>query len=450
MRLLPEVDLLRQRAAVSQSYGRTEIIDFHTTGGAGRLAELFRLSGRPALTPFLSAVRELRGLRRHFGNLIRTAGSERSLADWLGQRTERELRGRGLGTEETGAIVSAVQSSGIAAETADFARALHSSEFAGEELERSARWIYQPWDGRVYKYVGPEAHRLLAFSRLLGLIPFATVQRLRTARVRSMGASVAASTLDLLVSLGAEDIAFADPGRLEPSNLPRMPGGMGSVAELGQAKAVALANLLYSRNPYGDYRALVAPLALGRGVPGSVSLDEFIRDADLVLEVIDQVELKVAVRERMAQIAPQVPILFLTDAGSDPSAGIERGAHQTVFGNEFSQGQRQQIRERSRRGRFEFCAAEYALVRGHVPAEAALQLLFAGLGLIPFWSQTAISSRESAALGAKLWLEAPTHGSAAARVAHAVDAPRSLLSPHAQQVTADFWSAFDLLMQRSS
>ena len=489
MRLFPEAGLLPGETAPLQSARLIEILDFHDAAGAARLRALWSTAppGRRALTPFLTAVREIRALRRHFGGLVRAAGGPDALPGWLADRTAHELRGRGLAPPQMQTILRAVHSTGILSETAAFAAALVSPDFSNEQLERNARWIHLPSSARVFKYVGVGAHRLLAFSRLLGLIRFDTVQRLRTARVRSMGASVAASTLDLLVALGSEDIAFADPGVLETSNLPRMPGGMGSVAALGRPKAIVLAELLYARNPYGTYRAIVAPLtvsggpaearvpkkgarprqsppmsALGlenRGArnsdeppaghrsesPASMELDEFLSDADMVLEVVDQVDLKVVARERMAKIGPHVPLLFLTDAGSDPSAGMELGIHGTVFGQRMGSEERAQLRARSRAGRFDFCAAEYALVRGHVPLEAALQLMFAGLGVIPFWSQTPISARESAALGTKLWLERALLKSDTPQVVHLGDAPTSLLGNDASRVPSGFWPAFDQL-----
>src|SRR6185369_2276160 len=56
---------------------------------------------------------------------------------------------------------------------------------------------------------------LLMISRCFGLIEFSRLRTLRKMKIRVLGASVAAATVELLASLGCEDITCIDPGILE-------------------------------------------------------------------------------------------------------------------------------------------------------------------------------------------------------------------------------------------
>ena len=148
-------------------------------------------------------------------------------------------------------------------------------------------------NGTQLFYIGAELSWLVNISRSLGLIPFQTLLKLRTTRVRVLGASVAASTIDLLASLGCEDISFVDDGLIDPSNIPRLP--MANVQNIGVAKSQALALRLLRRNPYGNFRAVI-----GKAVKSAeellseqdVTADAFIADADVIIEVVDDIQLK--------------------------------------------------------------------------------------------------------------------------------------------------------------
>lgn len=272
-----------------------------------------------------------------------------------------------------------------------------------EQLVTDAHWI---WDEQRSEYsliIGKELLWLLSISRCLGLISLKTLRMLKETRCVVAGASVAAMTVDLLVSLGCQSIYCVDPGVVEPSNTPRLPHG--NAQDWGASKAELLQQQLLRRNPYGDYscqQAKIITTEQERTEKSDVLLEEFLADADVLIEVVDQVEFKVFIHEYVLQKKPNVPLLFIADLGNEPIVKVLKGSDQGKLRQPF--GQDWSI-EKLNLNTLTQQQLAYVIVKDELPAEHALQFITSCVGILPFWSQTPIASRMSAALATTALLQ---------------------------------------------
>lgn len=248
--------------------------------------------------------------------------------------------------------------------------------------------------GRSIFYVGAELAWLLTVSRCLGLIPYQSLRKLRTSKIRVLGASVAASTVDLLASLGAEDIVCADAGLIDPTNIPRLP--MADLWNVGEPKSLELVRRLRRRHPYGSFRAVAENLT-----PATV--DAFLADADVIIEVIDNIPMKSYVQTVALGKKPGTPLIFIADLANQPVVKVVRadssGHVETPFGRVWTHEEREILEGVQTDPRL-IPKAAYLMVKESLPPEQELQFSFNVQGIMPFWSQTPIASRMSAAQAA--------------------------------------------------
>ncbi|MBI2020236.1 hypothetical protein HYS94_02340 [Candidatus Daviesbacteria bacterium] len=415
---LPQLNHLRQPPSSSDldpnSY-RPEIIDHHTSSGIDRLAGLISQCPLPeqniTIRPFLKGVDELISLdgffKRAFEDVDFT-GSDAiiQVRDQVAQRLIQASQGV---IEKSQIDILLTENTLVPDLTTLIQRVSQYS--VPEALEAESKWIWDPLDLTLTKFIGPDAKRTLSASRVLGLIPFDAINRIQTTRFRVLGASVAASTIDLLVALGAEDIVFVDGGLLDPSNEGKMLGDMADFRSNGESKAMILMHQMYKRNPYGSYLGYsgkVVTLDESKG-PYDKTIDELVKDADEVIEVVDSAHMKIYTRFYMQGQYPSTPIGFIADVGSQPFAGREVPSEGNFFHQNLSNEEKQRMEmllaETDKvRIATEGLRSVYQMVRRNFPPEHQLQFLLSSLGMIPFWSQTPISARESAATYAKIFI----------------------------------------------
>lgn len=257
---------------------------------------------------------------------------------------------------------------------------------APEKVVQDSSWV---WDEQLHQYtltIGEELFWLLSISRCIGLIPLSSLRELRNMRIKILGASVAAMTADLLVSLGCGYIECIDGAQIDPSNSPRLP--QGSCTDWGEPKASVLQQQLQRRNPYGKYTSHTAKVTVEEQADNSDSkilLSTYIQAADLLIEVVDDVKLKTQIHSYVCRNHPSLPLVFIADLGNAPVVKILR---EPLVESSHTPTQ-----------------AAYMMVKEHLPAEHALQFLSSCMGLLPFWSQTPIASRSSAALAVSAVLQ---------------------------------------------
>lgn len=295
-------------------------------------------------------------------------------------------------------------------------------------IDKRANWIWDPADGRLDYYIGPDEHRLLNKTRLLGLIPFDVIDNLRETKIVVLGASVAASTVDLLVSIGAENITIYDSGKLDPAVNQRMPGGMGSYKNCGESKAKALMKLSLDRNPYGRYLGIPGKVLLpGESVTSmhDENIDSAIHTADLVIEVVDNAATKTGIRFYMQEKYPQIPLLYIADLGSDPIAGMEFPEDKNWFNQRLNESEKENMLKP--KSPVEAAAAVYRMVDQDLQDDHRMQFLLSCLRFVPWWSQSPISSRESASTAAKLVIQMIEGENVFGKNIHLKNSPTSLI-----------------------
>lgn len=343
-----------------------------------------------SLAPFLSAVKEVAELRVMTKKIA--DGNE------LAKRVDNTL-----GKE----AAELLKKSAVADDLVWFSQQLLSVS-SPQQIVEEAHWIKDPQTHLFSLSIGPELQWLLTISRCLGLIKLETLRHLRQTKVRVLGASVAASAADLLASLGCEDISCVDPGLIELSNLPRLP--MAQVQNVGCPKSAALVQHLLRRHPYGKFRAVVGqavPNLTERGI-ADVTIDQFLADADVILEVTDDIQTKTYVQTVALQKKSGTPLLFIADLGVEPVVKVVRtdkdGKVSRPFGRSWTATERR-VLDAAVIDSTKAAPAAYLMVKEDLPNEQALQFLLSCVGVMPFWSQTPVASRQSSALAALAILE---------------------------------------------
>lgn len=407
--------LLEENSKTVKAPPDIEEIDHHTPDGSARLRELLTAGAinKETARPYEVGCEEIQKLRAYFLNIF-SQGKE--LGNPLEFQTLVEESLKKVVT--MGADVNPEQISGLLNSTTIVEDLTYlSSEIAiygtQESLEDESRYIYNSETNQAVKVIGAEADRLLKMTRLIGLIPLNTIHKLREAKIKVVGASVAASSIHLLAALGAENIEFADPGFFEPSNSPRMPGGnTASYEAIGQSKALALGQELKKLRWYGEYKAHHGPVKLGDEPvkEGEIAIAEFLDDnnTDILIEVVDDPQIKLGLREYVKQNHPNLTTVYIADFGANhPVASIshplEKGYEtfnqsltpdQQEFLGQLASGDYQADPYQSLRGL-------NLIVKDDLPVDHQTQLLLTAAGVMPYFSQTPITSRGSAVLTAE-------------------------------------------------
>jgi molybdopterin/thiamine biosynthesis adenylyltransferase len=118
-----------------------------------------------------------------------------------------------------------------------------------------------------------------AYTRNLGLISPEEQQRLRNSRVAIAGmGGVGGSHLATLTRLGVGRFTIADPDVFEVANINRQAGA--TISSMGQPKVEVMAQIARGINPEVDLRVFRDPIS-------AANVDEFLRDADLLIDGVD-------------------------------------------------------------------------------------------------------------------------------------------------------------------
>ncbi len=185
------------------------------------------------------------------------------------------------------------------------------------ELERRSRYVFYPWRDVLVRLPDDEIFHRIRTSRNRFLITDEEQARWSGATIAVAGLSVGASLLHTCALTGARSFRIGDPDVLGPSNLNRLNG---SVCDLGVAKTTLAQRRLLELDPYTTVETF------DRGV-GPDDLQRFLTPpggpgADVVLEEVDDLAMKVAIRR--AARAAAVPLIMVTDDGDDVIVDVER------------------------------------------------------------------------------------------------------------------------------
>jgi hypothetical protein len=266
--------------------------------------------------------------------------------------------------------------------------------------------------GEVVPFVSHSAFSLLRRSRLLGLVSFDSLDSLAQLKIACIGASVAAESITALIDYGVGDdpegwIHFSDPGKIDSSNGPRLPGIMSWVSNLNRSKAETLYEQLIRSNPFANIQAYSAAVVENPANENEIDLIKFTQDADLVIEVIDNAAGKIGIR---LAIGDKKPIVFIADlspiamAGIEHSSGLPFNQHQPpeewMRALEKIKNSKDPLTAQAR-----YLLAIFNMLEDYVPERHLNILALNALSLHPFLSQEPADARINAAMVVRMIVE---------------------------------------------
>jgi len=182
-----------------------------------------------------------------------------------------------------------------------------------EEMVNVGEWFYFPWNKKLIHYLPEEEHQELRTTRNKNIITKEEQDKFYNYRVAIAGMSVGShSALTIAMMGGAKRMKIADPDEISGSNLNRLRYGYSYV---GKNKAQAVAEIIYEMNPYAELEVYDEGISLE-------TLEDFLKDVDVFVEEMDNLELKIASRLKAKEMG--VPVLMATDNGDNVIVDVER------------------------------------------------------------------------------------------------------------------------------
>ena len=188
-----------------------------------------------------------------------------------------------------------------------------SSYANGKDLAEVGEWFYFPWNQYLVHYLPAEEHLEIRTARNRNIITSEEQQKLYGLRVAYAGLSVGShGALTFALMGGAKKIKIADPDVVSPSNLNRIRFDFLAV---GRKKTDLIKEYVWQLNPYAEISVF------DEGVTDA-TLDEFLKDVDVLVEETDNLELKI--RLRLEARSRGIPVVMATDNGDNIIIEIER------------------------------------------------------------------------------------------------------------------------------
>jgi molybdopterin/thiamine biosynthesis adenylyltransferase len=194
----------------------------------------------------------------------------------------------------------------------DFAKFVkeHTKELP---LEKCGNWVYFPWNGFLVHYLEDSLHQELRIARNKNFITSEEQEKLYNATIGIAGLSVGSNIAIALSLMGAcRKIKLADPDVIAPSNLNRI---ITDFTNIGINKAVAIARYIYQLNPYAEIEIFEEGI-------NKKNIKEFLKDLDILIEELDDIEIKVEIRKLARR--KKIPVIMATDNGDNVIIDIER------------------------------------------------------------------------------------------------------------------------------
>lgn len=179
-------------------------------------------------------------------------------------------------------------------------------------------WVYYPWRRTLVRCLSEKYFKQLRLSRNQCLVTPVEQRQFSGFKVALAGLSVGnPAAICLALEGGAEKMKLADNDTLSLSNFNRF---RASLADLGQSKAKLSARQIYEINPFAHLEVFPEGLT-------EENLDKFLDRprVDVLVEEMDDLPLKVAVRERARHY--RLPVLMVTGNGAGVILDVERFDH---------------------------------------------------------------------------------------------------------------------------
>lgn len=183
----------------------------------------------------------------------------------------------------------------------------------GGSLESCGSWVYFPWSGMLVHYFPDAEHQEVRTARNRNLITQEEQDKFYNFRVGVAGLSVGShGALTTALMGGARVMKLADMDVISPSNLNRL---RFDFTHIGVNKTDAIARYIYQLNPYAELSLYT------EGITES-TIGSFMDGIDLLVEELDDIEIKVRMREEARK--RKIPVIMATDNGDNVIMDIER------------------------------------------------------------------------------------------------------------------------------
>ena len=181
------------------------------------------------------------------------------------------------------------------------------------DLTRAGNWFYFPWNGRLVHYLSDEMHQEVRTARNKNIILKDEQEKLYNAKIGVAGLSVGSHGVLTMTMMGmAKHIKIADPDVISASNLNRI---RYDYTKIGRNKAEVAAEYIYQMNPYSEVELFTEGITEG-------NIDEFLSDIDVLVEEMDNLAMKIHIRDRARK--KHIPVIMATDNGDNVIFDIER------------------------------------------------------------------------------------------------------------------------------
>lgn len=183
----------------------------------------------------------------------------------------------------------------------------------GKPMEEDGEWFYFPYTKNLIHYLPDAVHQELRTARNKNLITKEEQEKFYNYTVAIAGLSVGSHpALTIAMMGGAKTIKIADADEVSGPNLNRL---RYDCSALGKNKAHLVASHILQLNPYGDVQMF------DKGITPE-NMEEFLDGADVVIEEVDFLPMKIMLRE--AAKKKGLPVIMATDNGDGVIVDIER------------------------------------------------------------------------------------------------------------------------------
>jgi molybdopterin/thiamine biosynthesis adenylyltransferase len=187
------------------------------------------------------------------------------------------------------------------------------SHSLGKPLQDCGKWVYFPWNKTLVHYLDDATHQEIRTARNKNLILKEEQEKFYNFRIGIAGLSVGShGAITTALMGGGKVVKLADPDIVSPSNLNRM---RFDFIEVGKNKTELVAQYIYQLNPYAEVHIYQEGIT-------EANLGEFLDGLDILIEELDDIEIKVKIREEAKK--RKLPVVMATDNGDNIILDIER------------------------------------------------------------------------------------------------------------------------------
>lgn len=182
-----------------------------------------------------------------------------------------------------------------------------------KDLKNKGSWFYFSWLKISVHILSEDLFLEMRTGRNRNLITKKEQNRFYNSTIAVAGLSVGSHVVaTIAMNGGAKKIKIADPDTLSGSNLNRIRTG---VQNIGVKKVVLAARQIFEINPYSEVEIYEDGL-------NENNINKFLKDADLLIEEMDNPYFKFVIREHAKKMG--TPVIMATDNGDNIFVDIER------------------------------------------------------------------------------------------------------------------------------